>query len=118
VYPRAQKKRKPIRGIDETRARDILKKGAHDVAYPAYARSPLRRLVRVCLQPSDQTLQVICRHGLLCDDHCRIARNQRNGLEILQHIVRKGVDSSVHDVRAPLADAKRVAVGRRLGDLI
>jgi len=46
------------------------------------------------------------------------ARNQRNGLEILQHVVRKGVDSSVHDVRAPLADAKRLAVGRRPGDLI
>ena len=28
----------------------------------------------------------------------------------------RGVDSSVHDVRAPLADAKRVAVGRRPGD--
>src|SRR5215475_4713588 len=43
------------------------------------------------------------------------SRDQQNGV-VLQHVVRKGVNGSVHDVRAPLADAKRVAVGRNPGD--
>ena len=38
------------------------------------------------------------------------------GLEVLQQVVRERVDGAVHDVRAPVPDAERVAVRRGAGD--
>src|SRR5262249_60776858 len=51
------------------------------------SRDRLRRLVRVCFQPGDETLEVVRRHGFLCEDQERIARKQRDRLEVLHDVV-------------------------------
>jgi len=48
--------------------RGVLEKNAEDVLWATHAGGPGRYLVRVSLQPSDETFQVMRRHGLLCDD--------------------------------------------------
>ena len=78
----------------------------------AGARGSLRGLVRVRLQPGDQFLQVVRRHSLLGDDQQRLAGQQRDRLEVVEQIVLQRVDRAVEHVRARIADAHRVAVGR------
>ena len=47
----------------------------------------------------------------------RIVRDQRNGFEIVDHVVGERVDRSVHHVRGERdAEGQRVAVGLRAGD--
>src|SRR5262249_30916421 len=82
-------------------------------AVPSRAR---RCLVRVRLQPRDQFHQVSCRHDFLGDDHHRIAREERDGFEILQEVVLKLVDRAVQDVSAPDADDKRISITSRASD--
>ena len=46
------------------------------------------------------------------DHQIRVAGNQRDRLEILEHVVGERIDRAVDDVRAPVAEAQRVAVRR------
>jgi len=91
----------------------FLEEQAGEMRVAAQAGGRLRRPVRVCFQPSDQLLQIVRRHRLLCDDELRRACEQRHRLEILQHVVIERVDSAVRHVRARAAVAERVAIGRR-----
>jgi hypothetical protein len=92
----------------------FLKQDAGDMR--SRSRDRLRRLVGVCLQPGDETLEVVGRHGFLCEDQERIARKQRDRLEILHDVVRKRESCAVRNVGVPLADVEGVAVRRRARD--
>src|ERR1700686_4841329 len=98
------------------RSRLFLEEDAGKMRRASYASGGLRRLVRVRLQPSDEFLQVICRHLVLCNDQLGVARDQRNGFEICKHIVLERVDSTIHYVSAPMTDTDCVAIGRRARD--
>ena len=101
-----------VRHEQKPGTRGLLEKYAADMLRTARAGCPLGRLLRVCLEPGDEAPQVIRRNGVLRDDQIRIGRDQRDRLEILQHIVRERIDRAVDHVGAPVADADRVAVGR------
>ena len=60
--------------------------------------------------------EIVRRHRFLGDDQERLGRDQRNGLEILQQVELERIDRAARDVGPPLADADRVAVGRRARD--
>src|SRR5262249_26039278 len=95
----------------ETRARLFLKEDAGDMRHGAGTCRACRRLVRVRLEPGNQFPQVLCGHAILGDDQLRIACDQYNRLEILQHVVLEGVACSVHDMRAEVAYDDGVAIG-------
>ena len=84
--------------------------------HTANARYPLRRLVRVCLQPNDQFLQVVGRHGLLRHHQTRIGCDQRYGCEVIHQVVLKRVGGAVEDVCAFVAEDECVAVACRARD--
>ena len=94
----------------------VLQEDAGDVAGRADTGIALRRLVGVGLEPRDQLAEVLRRHGSAGDDQERLSRDQRDRLEVLHQIVLERVDGAVRHVGAPLADAERVAVGRRARD--
>ena len=100
-----------IRHELESCAGDVLEVDAADVLPRAGPGSALRRLLRVGLEPGDQLFQVPCRQVLACHDDVRVARQARDRLEILQHVVGQRVDRAVDHVRGPVADADGVAVG-------
>jgi hypothetical protein len=76
-----------IRDEPEPCAGCSSKKQAAHGRYAAGPGRPLGRLIRVRLQPSDELLQVVGRHGLARDDQQWIARHQGNRFEIRQQIV-------------------------------
>ena len=80
------------------------------------AGSPLRCRCGVRLQPGDQLLQVVRRHGFLRDDKLRVGGDHRHRLKVVQHVVLERIDRRIDDMCAPMADADRVAVGRRARD--
>src|SRR5216683_8391308 len=82
----------------------------------AWAAGSLNRLARIRLQPSNQFLQVVRRHGFLANNQKLSGCNQRDRLEVLQHIVRESQNSTIEDVRSHAAEAERVAVRYRAGD--
>ena len=86
---------------------------AADVRAAAGADARRRRLVRIGLQPGDQLLGVLGRQRLLADDHQRRHREPDDRLEIVHRIPRHRIERRRADVARPVADAERVAVGRR-----
>ena len=79
-------------------------------------RDPHRCLIRVRLQPGDETLQIVCRHCLPCEDQERAGRKESHRFEIVQQIILEGVRRTVQDVRVVLAYTQRISVGSRTGD--
>ena len=71
---------------------------------------------RVGLDPGDELGEVLRRQRVAADHQHRIGRQLRDRLEIAQQIVGQRVDRAVDHVRAPVADAQRVAVGCRFRD--
>src|SRR5216110_2600691 len=84
-----------------------------DVASGARAGGAGRRRRRLRLQPRKQFLQRRCRNLFLADDDHRIARQQGNRFQIGDEVVAELVDRAVGDVGTEMAEADRVAVGRR-----
>ena len=70
-------------------------------------------LAAVGLDPGDQLAQALGRHRVLGDDHHRIAADQADRVEVVDEIELKRVDRAVDHMRAQMADADRIAVGRR-----
>ena len=60
--------------------------------------------------------QIVRRQALPADDHLRIAGQQRDRFEIVQHVILQGIDRAVDDMCAPDAVDQRVAVGRGARD--
>ena len=94
----------------------LLEIDAADMRCAAGSGGALRGLVRVGLEPVDQFLEVVRRQGFPHDSELRIGRDQRDRLEIVQHVVWQLVDRAVDHMRAPMADTDRVAVGRGARD--
>ena len=70
--------------------------------WAACAASALRCLVRIFPQPSDQFLQVLRRHGFLCNDQLRLRLQVSDtGSKSFEHVVREREDRTVDDVRGP-----------------
>jgi hypothetical protein len=88
----------------EFRTGDVLEVDAADVGAAAVAGGSLRRGRGVRLEPADQIFQVLCRHGLPGDDELRIGGNQRDRLEIIEHMVRQLIDRAIDHMRAPMTD--------------
>jgi hypothetical protein len=76
----------------------------------------LRGFVRIGPEPVGQFFEVVGREGFPHHGKLRIGRDQRDRLEIVQHVVWQLIDRAVDYVRAPMADADRVAVGLGTGD--
>ena len=72
-----------------------------------------RRLVRVRLEPRDQLLQILCRQILSCDDPERGIGHPRHRFKVRQDVVCNRIDRAGSDVTRPVAEAQRVAIGRR-----
>src|SRR5262249_44140172 len=100
----------------KTRTSDVLEQDAADVRGAAWTRGAGRRLLRIGLQPGDQSAQIVRRQILLRGDQPRRVDDPRDRLEIREHIVGKLIDRPVDDVRdeGPVDDG--VAVGRRASD--
>ena len=97
----------------ERRAGHALKVRADDVRRAAGACGSLQGLVRVGLEPRPQFLEIIGGKILARVDQLRIARDERDRREVLEHIVAERIDGAVEHVRADLPDAQRIAVRRR-----
>jgi hypothetical protein len=94
----------------------FLQKNAADVVRAADAANTLGYLVRIGLQPSDEPLEVVGRHGVLGQEQIRSSSKQGHGLEICQQIIVERIDRAARDMRRVLAQAERVTVGRCAGD--
>ena len=101
----------------EARVGQLLEEDAGDVPRGADAAGAGRRLVGVGLQPGDQALHVVGRQVLAAHDQHRASDDQGDRREVGEQVVLQGVGGAVQHVVAPLADAQRVAVGRRARDL-
>jgi hypothetical protein len=80
-----------------------------------YAGGAVRRFARGCLQPSYETLEVVRRHRLLCEEQKRSGRQQSYRLEIIQQVVSERVRCTIHDVGVVLAQAEHVTARERDG---
>ena len=80
------------------------------------AGGPLRCRCGIRLQPGDQLLQVVRRYGFLRDDKLRVGGDHRHRLKVVQHVVLERIDRRIDDMGPPMANADRVAVGRRARD--
>ncbi len=94
----------------------LLEQQSADMARRADAGIALAHLVGVGLQVGDEFLQVGRGRRLLGHDQERLRGDQRDRLEVLHQIELQIIDRAARDVGAPLADRKRVAVGRRTRD--
>ena len=95
----------------------LLEEDAGHMRWTAWANVPQRGLVGVCPQPRDQFFQVLRRYAFLCEDELRTVRDQRDGFEIIDHVVGERVDRRIEDVRGGRdAERQRVAVGFRAGN--
>jgi hypothetical protein len=79
----------------------------------ADTRSADGGLLLIGLEPDDQFLEVLGGDCVLADDQHRVRSEQTDGLQVLDEIVRQRIDRTVDDVRADVAHADGVAVGRR-----
>ena len=98
----------------EARAGDVLEVDRVDVGAAGRPDIADADLAGIGLHPGDQLLQVRGREILARGDHQRVARQQRDRLEIAAQIIGQRIDRAVDDVRAVVAVAQRIAVGRRL----
>ena len=103
-----------VRHEQEAGAGVVLEIGRSDAM--RHRRHPHRYLARVGLDPRDQLVQVLRGDRGIADDQLRIGSDQRHRLEVLEEIVRERIGRAVEHMGAPLADAQRIAVGRRAGD--
>ncbi len=71
------------------------------------------RLVGIGLQPGDQFIQIICRHRFPCKKKIRKRGKRRDGFEIIQHIVWKGIESAVQHMPAQETEVDCIAIGPR-----
>ncbi len=94
----------------------LLEQQAADMARRADAGIALRDLALIGLEVGDELLQIVRRRRLLADDEKRLRRDQADRLEVVEQVVLERIDGAGRDVGAPLADADRVAVGRRASD--
>src|SRR5439155_2488612 len=104
--------RAAVRHVLEASVSKVLEQNPTEVTDAADPCCALRGLVRVRLQPSDETFQVIGWHGLSCNNENRIVRKHCDRLKILQHVVLARVKSAIHDVRIPSTEDQRVAGAR------
>ena len=81
-----------------------------DVSHAACTGAALGSLAWVCFQPRDEFLQILRRHVLPRNNHQRETGEQRDRLEIIQHVVLKIVQRTIGNMRVPEAQAERVAV--------
>jgi hypothetical protein len=100
----------------EFRSGLLLEQDGGNVGRTADTHCPRRRLAIHLLQPCNQAFDVVCRQVLARDDPDRRVGDQRHRLEILHHVVIQMHGRGVEHVRLDMADAHRVAVGRRMGD--
>jgi hypothetical protein len=70
-------------------------------------------LVGICLEPGDQFVEVVRRKILARGDQDRAVGQQRHRFKIVEHVVLDRVDGARAHVAQPIADAQRIAVGRR-----
>ena len=70
-------------------------------------------LAGIFLEPGDQFPRVL-RQRVFADNHQRCGADPRHRLQFQQSIVNGGIHRASPDVTRPIADAQRVAVGRRL----
>ena len=101
----------------EARVGQLLEEDAGDVPRGADAAGAGRRLVGIGLQPGDQALHVVGRQVLAAHDEHRAGDDQGDRREVGEQVVLQGVGGAVQHVVAPLADAQRIAVGRRRATL-
>src|ERR1700722_16478729 len=94
----------------EMRVCFLLKDGAGYVTEATSTSRPLRSLVRVCPQPSNQFRQVLTRHALPPHDHERLTDKGCNWLKILQQVPLERIESAGQNVRAYGPDAQRISV--------
>ena len=85
-----------------------------DMRAGAGADARRRRLIGIGFQPGDQLLGVLRRQRFLADDHQRRHRQPRDRLQIVHDVPRHRIERRRADVARPVADAERVAVGRRI----
>jgi hypothetical protein len=83
------------------------------VAGGADACDPDRRLVRIGLEPGDQSLQILRRQTLLAHDQKRLAADFDDWFQIFQEIERQRIKAAGQHMRRGCADAQRIAVGSR-----
>ena len=76
---------------------------------------PADSLSGLALIQAISSLRSFAGAAIFSKDHLRAARQQRNRLKIRDEIVSKRIDRAVDDVGAPVADADRIAIGRRAG---
>ena len=65
----------------------------------AWAGLAERGFVRVGSEPPDQSVQVVRRNCFICEHHQRTLGGERDGFEIVDHVVGQLVDRSVHHMR-------------------
>jgi hypothetical protein len=105
-----------IRDELEAGAGDVLKIDAGDMSRRTCARRSRRNFALVRFDPADELLEVLRRHAVLADHDHRVAGQQHDRLEIPQQVIRQRVDRPVDHMRAPVADAERIAVRGRACD--
>src|SRR5262249_60913578 len=64
-------------------------------------------------QPCDQLNQSVRRQAASSDEHLRRGRQQRNWLKVVDEVERQRVGRAAEDMTIEMADAERVAIGRR-----
>ncbi len=101
---RHQRKRRPghVLKIDEAHVDAAAEPGGSS-----------RGLAGISFQPGDQLMQIARRQVLAPDDPERRERKHRDRLEVVEIIERDLIHRAGADVRGPLSDHQRVAVGRR-----
>src|SRR5215469_11956369 len=92
-------------------SRVFLKEQTKDMLGASRTGSPRQRLIRICLQPCDQTLQVVGRHRFPRDHNIRNVCQVSDRCEIVEHVVREPVDGAIEDMRAPDTLNKRITIG-------
>src|SRR5262249_8129926 len=83
-----------------------------DMLRTAHAVGSCRCLVRIDLQPGDESCEIVGRHGFLRDDHERLHCQGRDWLEICQKIIRELIGNAVRSHCAPRTKGERVAIVR------
>jgi hypothetical protein len=91
----------------------VLEHEAGKVLRTAQAAGADRRLVGICPQPSHKFCQVAARHSVSRNDEGGQNRQQRNRLQVRPKVIGKRISYLVYNVRTKIAEAERVAIGRR-----
>src|SRR5712691_2994110 len=82
----------------EARPGLVLEVNTPDVRWAAIANCAVRGLIRILLEPGNQSFQVFRRQTLSCSEHQRIRRQQSDWLEIHQEVVLGAVNGPAEDM--------------------